>query len=61
MVFWLLEGTDAWPKGLKTFYILYAAEQKRGTCIKGLFWFPLEPNTENCFSQFLLIGLIKNN
>ena len=23
---------------------------KRGTCIKGLFWPPLEPKTESCFS-----------
>ena len=22
-----------------------------GTCIKGLIWPPLEPKTENCFSQ----------
>ena len=22
----------------------------RGTCIKGLFWPPLEPKTESCFS-----------
>ena len=24
---------------------------QRGTCIKGLIWPPLEPKTENCFSQ----------
>ena len=24
---------------------------ERGTCIKGLLWPPLEPKTENCFSQ----------
>ena len=24
--------------------------QQRGTCIKGLFWPPLEPKTESCFS-----------
>ena len=23
---------------------------QRGTCIKGLFWPPIEPKTENCFS-----------
>ena len=23
---------------------------ERGTCIKGLFWPPLEPKTESCFS-----------
>ena len=23
---------------------------QRGTCIKGLFWPPLEPKTESCFS-----------
>ena len=30
----------------------------RGTCIKGLFWPPLEPKTESCFHQFHLIGLL---
>ena len=24
--------------------------KQRGTCIKGLFWPPLEPKTESCFS-----------
>ena len=25
-------------------------KKERGTCIKGLFWPPLEPKTESCFS-----------
>ena len=29
---------------------VYEGSDQRGTCIKGLFWPPLEPNTENCFS-----------
>ena len=31
---------------------------QRATCIKGLFWPPVEPKTESCFSQLLLIGLL---
>ena len=27
--------------------------------IKGLIWPPLEPKTESCFDQFLLIGLLE--
>ena len=32
---------------------------QRGTYIKGLKWPPLEPKTENCFSQISLIGLVE--
>ena len=28
---------------------------QRGTCIKGLFWPPLEPKTESCFSSYWFI------
>ena len=33
-------------------YLVYNFREKyqRGTCIKGLFWPPLEPKTESCFS-----------
>ena len=30
--------------------MLNSTENERGTCIKGLFWPPLESKTENCFS-----------
>ena len=32
---------------------------KRGTCIKGLFWHPLEPKLKVTFHQFHLIGLLE--
>ena len=32
---------------------------ERGTCIKGLIWPPLEPKTENCFSQISFDWLIR--
>ena len=31
--------------------MIFAISIKRGTCNKGLIWPPLEPKTENCFSQ----------
>ena len=31
--------------------MLNSFEYERGMCIKGLFWPPLEPKTESCFSQ----------
>ena len=30
---------------------IYIVNMQRGTCIKGLIWPPLEPKTENFFSQ----------
>ena len=32
-------------------FYLSIKDLERGTCIKGLLWPPLEPKTENCFSQ----------
>ena len=32
-------------------YTTPICQSERGTCIKGLIWPPLEPKTENCFSQ----------
>ena len=32
-------------------FFLGALRVKRVTCIKGLFWPPLEPKTESCFSH----------
>ena len=32
---------------------------KRGTCIKGVFWPPFEPKTENCFSPISLDWFIR--
>ena len=39
------QGIQKFPKKLLVNRLL-----ERGTCIKGLFWPPLEPKTENCFS-----------
>ena len=32
---------------------------ERGTCIKGLFWPPIEPKSENCFSPISLDWFIR--
>ena len=32
---------------------------QRGTCIKGLFWPPLEPKTESCFSPIPSYSFIR--
>ena len=37
----------------------YKSLQKRGTCIKGLFWPPLEPKTESCLSPISSYWFIK--
>ena len=44
-----------WPKPVHVYkkndmLNLSCKETESGTCIKGLFWPPLEPKTENCFS-----------
>ena len=33
---------------------------ERGMCIKGLIWPPLEPKTENCFSQISFDWFVRN-
>ena len=40
------------PSGLviQCFLSFLIINIQRGTCIKGLFWPPFEPKTENCFS-----------
>ena len=43
--------------GIKTLEIDFILE--RGTCIKGLFWPPLEQKTEDAFHQFYLVGLLE--
>ena len=41
----------AFDHGSSLFQCLHiACSIERGTCIKGLFWPPIEPKTENCFS-----------
>ena len=35
------------------------SDRKRGMCIKGLIWPPLEPKTENCFSQISFVWFIR--
>ena len=41
------------------FWTWVVSSYERGTCIKGLFWPPLEPKTEVAFHQFHLIGLLE--
>ena len=52
--FYLLNDKQHGRK-MANIYILF----QMGTCIKGLFWPLLEPNTEIAFHQFHLIGLLE--
>ena len=38
---------------------IYRDFSKRGTCIKGQIWPPLEPKTESCFSPIIPNGFIR--
>ena len=40
---------ESGPKVLGAEGMFFYRVYERGTCIKGLFWPPLEPKTENCF------------
>ena len=49
-----------YPKiNLTKFFQYICIRNKRGTCIKGLIWSPLEPKLKIAFHQFLLLGLLE--
>ena len=48
----MMAVTSVWPLGN---YLVY----ERDMCIKGLFWPPLEPKIESCFSPISSYGLLE--
>ena len=48
--FSLAANISKFSDGIKENTPNHQTSKQRGTCIKGLFWPPLEPKTESCFS-----------